>query len=147
MEGFPIVEFLLVLLVGVMFLWIATLEWRLYRFTRILRMVFAGRAGADLEQVLRDFMQRMDTTEQKMTGLDTRVGQDLSAMSARISGLEQKAPLNVQHIGVIRFNPYADKGGDQSFAIALLDDRGDGVVLNGLHSRDTTRIYAKPIVG
>jgi hypothetical protein len=47
----------------------------------------------------------------------------------------------------VRFNPFADKGGDQSFAVALLDDLGDGVVFTGLHSRTDVRVYCKPVVG
>jgi hypothetical protein len=47
----------------------------------------------------------------------------------------------------VRFNPFADKGSDQSFAVAFLDEHGDGVVFTGLHSRTDVRVYAKPIVG
>jgi uncharacterized protein DUF4446 len=52
---------------------------------------------------------------------------------------------SIQHIGLVRFNPFQETGGDQSFAVALLDGRGDGVVLSSLHSRAMTRFYAKPI--
>ena len=47
----------------------------------------------------------------------------------------------------MRFNPFADTGGDQSFAIALLDAEGNGVVLSSLHSRTDTRIFAKQVQG
>ena len=48
-------------------------------------------------------------------------------------------------LGVVRFNPFEDTGGDQSFAIALIDKQGDGVVISSLHSRKETRVYAKPL--
>ena len=48
-------------------------------------------------------------------------------------------------MGVVRFNPFADTGGDQSFAIALLDAEGNGLVLSSLHSRADTRIFAKQV--
>jgi hypothetical protein len=51
----------------------------------------------------------------------------------------------VQHVGLVRYNPFQDTGGDQSFALALLDKQGDGVVISSLHSRTMTRFYAKPI--
>ncbi|HST04575.1 MAG TPA: DUF4446 family protein [Chloroflexia bacterium] len=54
---------------------------------------------------------------------------------------------SVQHVGLIRFNPFQETGGDQSFALAMLDGRGDGVVISSLHSRAMTRFYAKPIKG
>ena len=51
----------------------------------------------------------------------------------------------LQRVGVVRFNPYHDTGGEFSFAVALLDERGSGLVLTGLYHRDQTRVYAKPV--
>ena len=51
----------------------------------------------------------------------------------------------IQRVGVVRFNPFPDTGGNQSFAVAMLDARGDGVVLSSLHSRAGTRLYLKQI--
>lgn len=59
--------------------------------------------------------------------------------------LARIVPSTVQHVGLVRFSPFHDTGGDQSFALALLDGRGDGVVLTALHSRTDSRLYAKPI--
>ena len=156
--GFTIVEFLLFLILGLLIVWIVTLEWRFLRATRTLRMLFSGRSGADLEQVLRDYLQRIDRNDQKVGALSTRFDQTvgaltvrhdqaLAALAGRTGQLEALAPGNVQHVGVVRYNPFPDKGGDQSFAVALLDDHADGVVFNGLHSRADSRVYAKPIVG
>ena len=51
----------------------------------------------------------------------------------------------VQRVGLVRFNPFSDTGGDQSFSIALLDGEGDGLVISSLFSRNETRVFAKPI--
>jgi Protein of unknown function (DUF4446) len=76
-----------------------------------------------------------------------------------VAGLERRArrppaaePLpagarSLQHVGVVRFNPYHDTGGDYSFAVALLDAAGDGVLLTGLYHRDRCRVYAKSVHG
>lgn len=32
-----------------------------------------------------------------------------------------------------------------SFTLALLDENNDGVVLNGIYSREMSNIYAKPV--
>jgi len=50
-----------------------------------------------------------------------------------------------QRIGIVRFNPFEDTGGNQSFALALLDAAGNGWVLSSLHARSGTRVYAKAI--
>jgi len=52
---------------------------------------------------------------------------------------------DIQRIGLVRFNPFAETGGDQSFCLAILDGQGSGLVITSLHSRDTTRVYAKPV--
>ncbi len=54
-------------------------------------------------------------------------------------------PSVIRHVGLVRFSPFHDTGGDQSFALALLDSGGHGVVITGLHSRTDSRLYAKPI--
>jgi hypothetical protein len=54
-------------------------------------------------------------------------------------------PSTIRCVGLVRFSPFHDTGGDQSFALALLDGKGDGVVITGLHSRHDSRLYAKPI--
>ena len=51
----------------------------------------------------------------------------------------------IQKIGIYRYNAYKDTGSDLSFTLALLDEKNDGVVLNGIYSRDMSNIYAKPI--
>jgi hypothetical protein len=53
--------------------------------------------------------------------------------------------INNIKINILRFNPFENMGGDQSFILTILDHNSDGVVLTSLHNRDLTRIYAKPI--
>lgn len=52
----------------------------------------------------------------------------------------------VQKIGFVRYNPFGNTGGDQSFCLCLLDDRGNGILITSLHARQQTRIYTKEIV-
>jgi hypothetical protein len=51
----------------------------------------------------------------------------------------------VQQVGLVRYQAYHDVGGDHSFALALLDSAGSGVVVNSLYHRDRCRVYAKPV--
>ena len=55
-------------------------------------------------------------------------------------------PRFIQKVGIVRFNPYNDMGGDQSFALAVLDGLRNGVVISSLCSRSGTRIYAKTVM-
>lgn len=53
---------------------------------------------------------------------------------------------HLQKMGFVRFNPFNDTGGDQSFCLAILNGHDTGIVISSLHSREQTRIYAKRIV-
>ncbi|MEK7660156.1 MAG: DUF4446 family protein [Patescibacteria group bacterium] len=102
---------------------------------RRLRAIFKGRNAADLEELLGDIAHSADT----IMASQERIEQ-------RIDGIDDALSHAVQHVGVVRFNPFDDAGGDQSFALALLDARDTGVVVSSLYSREGTRLYAKPIV-
>ena len=51
----------------------------------------------------------------------------------------------VQKVGVVRYNPFDEVGGNLSYAVALLDSGNNGVILNGIHSRTGSFTYAKPV--
>jgi Protein of unknown function (DUF4446) len=51
----------------------------------------------------------------------------------------------VRHVGLLRYDAFEDVGGRLSFSCALLDDKGNGVVVTSINGRQDTRVYAKPI--
>ncbi|MCL4488784.1 MAG: DUF4446 family protein [Chloroflexi bacterium] len=130
-----IVVVVLLILILIVAGWVASMELRYQRLARSFRLLMTGRRGADLEAVLLNYVSRME-----------RIERDTRAMQERANELDGRWPFLVQHVGVVRFNPFADKGGDQSFVVAVLNDHADGVVLTGLHSRNDSRVYAKPVV-
>lgn len=73
------------------------------------------------------------------------VARELDELSARSAILEATGRRAIQRVGLVRFNPFEDTGGNQSFAMALTDAAGDGFILSSLHSRTGTRVYAKAI--
>jgi hypothetical protein len=119
-----------VLILLVLVAWLArrvsTLRTRLMGLTR-------GEDG-DLGDVLGAHLERVHVLGQVVDRLDTRT-----------SRLEASAPRAFQRVGLVRFNPFEDTGGNQSFALALLDAEGNGWVLSSLHARTGTRVYAKAI--
>lgn len=95
-----------------------------------------GVEGGDLEAILGEHLETVH-----------QVGRDLDELTARMAFVESSARHHFAKEGLIRFNPFADTGGNQSFALALLDESDDGVVISSLHSRTGTRIYAKGVAG
>jgi hypothetical protein len=98
-----------------------------------LRLLTRGDEG-DLEDVLGAHLDRVHL-----------LGREVERLVARTTRLESGAPRAFQRVGLVRFNPFEDTGGNQSFALALLDAEGNGWVLSSLHARSGTRVYAKAI--
>ena len=92
--------------------------------------------GASIKQLLDSHLGKVIEIGTKMEGLKNLY-----------ETLEVRSRGSLQHVGIVRFNPFEDTGSDQSFAIALLDDRRDGIVLSSLHGRGQTRVFAKPVEG
>jgi len=62
-----------------------------------------------------------------------------------LKNVEERVQSGVRKVEMVRFNPFKDAGGDQSFSIALLDEKHKGVVISSLYSREGVRVYAKPV--
>jgi hypothetical protein len=106
----------------------------LRRATRRYRELVRGEGGGSLSEVLDNHIDRVE-----------HVARRLDELNRLHEFLETRSRGSLQHIGMVRFNPFEDTGSDQSFAIALLDDRRDGIVISSLHGRNVTRIFAKPV--
>lgn len=106
----------------------------LKRIQKNLDVLFSGKEAKSLESII------IEQTKD-ISALDKEI-QDLFEISNQIHALTQKS---LHKVGIVRFNPFKDIGGDQSFALALLDGKNSGLVVSSLHTREGTRIYSKPI--
>jgi uncharacterized protein DUF4446 len=118
---------------------LVTLAWVFFLAFRLRRR---GRRGAGVDASNPDLESAVESAFRRLDELSRR----LDGVAGRLPVVEDQGKRAVQHVGVVRFNPFEDTGGNQSFALALLDSQGDGVVMSSLHSRQSTRIYLKPIV-
>ncbi len=111
----------------ILLIWIGFLEHRLKKF-------FAGTKAQNLEEVMITLGKQVGELQeaQKKTGVH------LTTIDGRLNK-------SIRKIETIRFNPFLDAGSNQSFAIALMNDEGNGVVLSSLYARDRMSIFAKPI--
>ena len=130
----PIVVALTVVVL-VLLLVVAWLGRRVVRVDARVRGLTRGEDG-DLGDVLGAHLERV-----------YELGREVDRLVARPGRLEESSPRAFQHVGLVRFNPFEDTGGNQSFALALLDADGNGWVLSSLHARTGTRVYAKAIHG
>jgi len=102
---------------------------------RMYRAFMVGTSGGNLEALLMRLGERT-----------SRLESDTEGHARHLRELEQRLPLAVQQVGLVRFNAFSDTGGEMSFALALLDASGNGVVISSLYGRAEARVYAKPLV-
>lgn len=112
---------------AVLVLWMIWIEIRLKR-------IFRGRRTKDLESLLANIAHDIQHIQEQLK-------KDGNNIALTMQELEKSA----RHIGVVRFNAFQEAGGEQSFAVALLNDKKDGMVLSSLHNRESNRVYAKII--
>ena len=125
----------LILLAFVVFLaWNLTLHWQIYQLRQKIKMLFNGSKITDLEGVIFEQIKRLRQNEK-----------NLKELRSFCEYLEEMALKSIQKVGVVRFNPFKDTGGDQSFSVAVLDAQNNGFLLSSLFTRESSRVYTKPI--
>ncbi|MEO9322448.1 DUF4446 family protein [Nocardioides sp. C4-1] len=102
----------------------------------IVALVLAAAALAVAVQVLRRTRARADGSD--LPG-------DVVGLRREVAALRAEAGLGFRHLAVVRYDAHADTGGHLSWSLALLDDRGDGVVVSSIHGRSEARTYAKSV--
>lgn len=113
------------ILIGV--IWVVVTEKRLKRF-------FLGKKGKDLEDTIVALENDIAKLKKAEENFEKEIGVINSKLKKSIRGLE-----------TIRFNPFPDQGSNQSFAIGMLNEENDGLVISSLYSRERMSIFAKPI--
>jgi len=126
-----LVLLLLVILLG---LWLILLHRQLNQLRQSYGALLTSREGKDLGQLLGMYVEQMRLAASKADQLAKTSEQ-----------MERQLRGSIQRVGLIRFNAFEGTGGEQSFALALLDAQGDGIVVSSLQGRADTRLYAKPV--
>ena len=121
----------LLLTIGI---WLAILSFFLIKTINHYRKLTKGVRDIDLVKLLEHIIEGSDTH-----------GKNLASVSKDLTDFRTKAQGFLQKYALIRFNPFEDQGGDQSFTVALLDGNDNGIVVSSLHSRGGVRVYAKAV--
>jgi hypothetical protein len=73
------------------------------------------------------------------------MGASLEGVTNRIDALEALAATDLSRCGFVRYDAFSESSAGLSYALALLNRQGDGVVINSIYSRTDTRTYGKPV--
>ena len=121
-------------LLFLLILWLIGLTYFLWKSQAHYNTLTEGTNGRTLQAILDNVMRDMADAKNRLMHLDKQTQK-----------LEHDGAMHIQKIGLLRFNPFNDTGGDQSFIFALLNDKDTGIVVSGLYSRSGTRWYAKRV--
>lgn len=107
---------------------------RLFILDKRLTNLLSGKHANNFEDVIDEFVK----TSRRLDERTKLIAQEIDNINDRLA----KA---IQKVHTIRFNPFRDQGGNQSFATCFMDENGDGLVISSLYSRDKVSVYAKPL--
>lgn len=125
-----ITYFLLIVLTA----WLAALSYYWFRLKKNYLTLTERANKKTLDEVLRNLVHSQQN-----------IKEDIAKLVARCDRIEKDEGYHIQKIGLLRFNPFKDTGGDQSFILALVDAHDTGIVITALYSRSSTRWFTKRV--
>ncbi len=125
---------LMIILFFILLLWLGVLTFYFWKLKRTYALFIEGADKKTLESVLHGILKEQQLTKK-----------DIAHLISRCDTIEKHEVFHIQKIGLLRFNPFKDTGGDQSFVLTLGDARNSGVAITVLHSRSGVRWYVKQV--
>lgn len=120
---------------GFLAVWLGVLSFFVFKQHKFLKSLFPKSGERDIRKKFEEVVKEVEGFKSKLGDFDNKVEE------VKISGLK-----HIQKVGLVRFNPYGDTGGDLSFAACFLDQEGTGIVITSLHARSGTRVFGKDII-
>lgn len=120
---------------AIFFIWLLILSILIWNIISHYNKLTAGTTQQTLKSVLENLLKDVSFTKKELADLKNYC-----------NTIQKEGLLHIQKVGLLRFNPFKDTGGDQSFILSLIDGKNTGVIISGLYSRSGTRWYAKRIV-
>ncbi|GIW61451.1 MAG: hypothetical protein KatS3mg089_0303 [Patescibacteria group bacterium] len=127
--------FIQVIALAIFFVWLLILTYLLVQMSQHYNMLTKDISKKTLTAFLEQIIKELEINKK-----------NIARISEQCDKIEKDGQLHIQKIGLLRFNPFKDTGGDQSFILALVDAQDTGVIISGLYSRSGTRWYAKKVV-
>ena len=124
-----------VILLAISIIWLSILTFLFWQISSHYNNLTRGISTKTLKSILDDLLRKVENAQK-----------DIDLLTNRCDRIEKEGLLHIQKIGLLRFNPFKDTGGEQSFILSLANANDTGVVISGLYSRSGTRWYAKKII-
>ncbi len=115
-------------------IWLGILSFLFWKEKGFLKQLFPQGEERDIRNKFKEVLAVLEESKKRELTVNKYLNQ-----------LAKEGLRHTQRLELLRYNPYGDTGGDQSFSIAILDGRGTGFVITSLHTRTGTRVYAKVV--
>lgn len=116
-------------------IWLSIITFLFWKLSSHYNRLVKGKTDKTLMSVLEEILHTMSVAQK-----------DIDQLKNRCDTIEKDSVLHIQRIGLLRFNPFKETGGDQSFVLALVDKNDTGIVISSLYARSGTRWYAKRVL-
>lgn len=118
-----------------LFIWLTILSAIAWRALVLYKRLVVGIDKADLAKILVQLKKDQHLTQES-----------LQATQKEFEQFQRRTQTYLQKLGFVRYNPFANTGGDQSFCLCFLDGTDNGILITSLHTREQTRLYTKEVV-
>jgi hypothetical protein len=114
--------------------WLIFLTAKQNKIYKKAQALFDDKTSGNLAQVIEKYLKDVKAVEDHCFDLDKEAKK-----------IRKMAEKGLFRTGFVRYNPFGDVGGNQSFSLCLLDKEKNGFVISSIHSREGTRVYAKTV--
>ena len=121
-------------IIPIIILWNLFLHWKILKLNKRNKLFFSETKAKDFEGMIAEQIKRLRSADSVM--------KDLLNQQNKISETLEKS---IQKVGIVRFNPFGDTGGNQSFSLSLLDQQDSGLIISSLYTREGVRVFLKPV--
>lgn len=120
---------------GILVIWLGVLSFLIWQQNKFLQSLFPKSGERDIRKKFTEVIRIVEEFRGELSGLENKV------KIIKDRGLE-----HIQRVELLRFNPYDDTGGNISFTVCFLDNKGSGIVMTSLHARSGTRVFGKEVI-
>lgn len=128
-------KIIIIILNSIILIWLGVLSYIYWSYLKEKKKITKEIKNKGIDNFLKEIFEK-----------NNQIERDIYKLYKASKEINNIATRSLSRVSMIRYNPFGDTGGDQSFSIALLDLKDNGLVLSSLHSRSGTRIYSKPII-
>lgn len=129
-------EVLIAVITFILLIWLIWLTIKVRTITKYLKSLKRESGRPSVIDTVSELLKRTESVEDY-----------LASISADVETLRLKLQSAIVGVSLVRYNPFKDTGGNLSFSLALVDEKGNGVVVTSLNSRNDSRFYCKPVSG